>query len=103
MEKTPKKTKEEYEQLVSDRLLREVEFDQLARGHKEVFRGVLLALVPAGSTLQQTTVKAPLEHFEGFKADGKVRDRAMVCVVKTNEPESGKARFFTPRVQQVRW
>lgn len=75
-----------------------------ARGKQEKLVGVLVAHIPMGATLAESPVKvADTSLLEGFLAAGERRARAEVVVVRTNDPETGEVRFFTPRVQQVRW
>lgn len=84
-------------------LLREVSFDLRARGKKETLVGILLAYLPMGSTLRESKVKVDDESlFVGLESPDERRMRAEVAIIRTNDPESGAVRFFTPRVQQVR-
>ena len=84
-------------------LRREVRFDLRARGRRDVLTGTLVAYIPMGATLAEATVKVDdPSMFDGLESPDERRLRAEVAIIRTNDPETGAVRFFTPRVQQVR-
>lgn len=83
-------------------LQKEVRFSLRARGRNDVLTGVFLAYIPMGLTLAEAEIKVDLSQFDGFAAKDERRMRAEVAVIRTNDPDTGEPRFFTPRVQQVR-
>ncbi len=94
----------DYRPIAAGFMAQTLDFVVLAKGLNCDITGTLVGFVPAKSSLLDArALRADPKLLEDFAGAATVRTRADVCVFRTINSANGKAKFYTPRPQQVRW